>query len=42
MLRKKIGKQSQGSYQYISTDMRKKVIDLVVNCKMSIKDVNTF
>lgn len=42
MIQKKIVKQSHGSYQYITTEMRKKVIDLVLNLKMSIKDVNTF
>ena len=39
MQRKKISKKSNGSYQQITMEMRKKVISLVVNYNMSLKKV---
>ena len=42
MHRKLIGKQAHSSYQYITTEMRKKVIDLVVNSNLSLKQVIIF
>lgn len=39
MQRKKISKKSNGSYQQITTEMRKKVINLVINYNMSLKKV---
>ena len=40
MQRRRIHKLNAGKYQTISTEMRKKVIELVVNYSMSIKQVN--
>ena len=39
MQRKKIHKHGTGKYQMITTEMRKRVIELVVNFHLSIKQV---